>query len=74
MVKKKKKGIFKKIIVLLFLGAMIVAGIGGKYWYENYKVVNIEFDGDSKSLFIPKESTKQSVLNQIESLGIALEV
>ena len=43
MSKKKKKSVFGKIIIVLVIVGLIVGGIAGKYWYQNYKVANIEF-------------------------------
>ena len=66
---KKKKNFTKIIIVLLIVG-ILIGGIAGKYWYQNYKVINIEFTGDSKKIFIPKGSSQQDVLAQINKLDI----
>jgi UPF0755 protein len=74
MVKKKKKGVFGKIIIVLLLGAMGVGVIGGNYWYKSYKVVNIEFDGKDTAIFIPIASTAESVMNQIDSLYIVKDM
>jgi UPF0755 protein len=70
MSKKKKKNIFGKIIIVLLIIGLIVGGIAGKYWYQNYKIENIEFEEDSVKLFIPKGSTQQDVLAQIIKLNI----
>lgn len=74
MSKKKKKNIFSKIIILLLLVGLVVGGIAGKYWYENYKVTNIEFDGEAVKLFIPKGATQQDVLGQINELKIVSNI
>jgi len=70
MTKKKKKGIFGKIIIVLLIGGIVTGGIASSYWYKNYKKVNIEFAEKEKILFIPIASTQTSVLNQIIELGI----
>jgi len=74
MAKKKKKSVFGKLIVVLLIIGLIVGGISGKYWYENYKVANIEFEGDAVKLFIPKGSSQQDVLTQLIELEIVLNV
>ncbi len=70
MAKKKKKSIFGKFIIVLLIIGLIVGGIAGKYWYQNYKISNIEFEEDSIKLFIPKGSSQQDVLTQIIELKI----
>ena len=74
MSKKKKKNIFGKIIILLLIIGLIVGVISGKYWYENYKVANIEFEAGSVKLFIPKGSSQQDVLAQIIELDIVSDI
>lgn len=74
MVKKKKKGIFGKIIIVLLLGGLVIGGIAGNYWYKSYKVVNIEFDGKDTTIFIPIASTNESVMNQIDTLHIVKDM
>jgi len=73
MSKKKKKGILGKTIIILVIVGLIVGGIAGKYWYQNYRVINIEFEGNSKPMFIPKGSTQQDVLTQINELNIVTD-
>lgn len=70
MTKKKKKKIFGKIIIVLLIIGLVVGGIAGKYWYQNYKVPNIAIEGGSVKLFIPKGSTQQDVLSQLIDLNI----
>ena len=41
MTKKKTKNLFGKLIIVLLIIGLIVGGISGKYWYLNYKVINI---------------------------------
>lgn len=74
MSKKKKKSVFGKIIIVLVIVGLIVGGIAGKYWYQNYKVANIEFEGDSIKLFIPKGSSQQDVLTQLSELKIVTNI
>ncbi len=74
MAKKKKRGLFSKIIIVLLIGGLIVSGIAGYYWYKNFKVINIEYSGEVQSIFIPKASNTQSVMNQIDSLHIVKDM
>lgn len=74
MAKKKKKGIFGKIIILLLLGGLIVGGIVGNYWYKSFKVVNIEFNGKDTTIFIPIASTNESVMNQLDTMHIVKDM
>ena len=68
MTKKKTKNLFGKLIIVLLIIGLIVGGISGKYWYLNYKVINIEFEGDAVKIFIPKGSSQQDVLTQLVDL------
>ena len=68
MAKKKSKFKIGTAIVLLIL--LIVGAIGGSYYYENFIVKNVSLNDDSTYLFIPKGSTQETVLNQIDSLQL----
>jgi len=74
MAKKKKKSGFGKLIIVLLIIGLIVVGIAGKYWYQNYKVSNIEFEGESIKLFIPKGSSQQDVLTQLTELSVITDI
>jgi UPF0755 protein len=69
--KRKKNKLFKLIIILIILIAVVVAGFGASYYYKNFKVINISFEGNDTLIFIPIDATQETVLKQIKDLNIA---
>jgi UPF0755 protein len=71
MAKKKKKiKWFKISIILVLLIGIILAGIGGNFYYKNFKVANVELTGNDTTIFIPIDANKETVLEQIKSMKI----
>ena len=71
MAKKKKKfKWFKLTIIIVILVALILAGIGGNFYYKNFKVANVELNSKDTIIFIPIDATQETVLKQIKDAHI----
>ncbi|MGV6862729.1 MAG: endolytic transglycosylase MltG [Putridiphycobacter sp.] len=72
MAKKRKKKLkwFKISLIVILLIGIGLAGIGGNYYYKNFKVANVDFKGTDTTIFIPLGSTQESVLKQLEDMKI----
>lgn len=71
MAKKKKKFKWFKItiIIIIFIG-LILAGIGGNFYYKNFKVANVELNSKDTIIFIPIDANQETVLKQIKDAHI----
>jgi len=72
MAKSKRK--FFKISGILILLLLIGGIVGGGYYYENFMYKNISFEEDDAFIFIPKNSSQESVLRQLDSLGLVKDI
>ncbi len=71
MAKKKKKfKWFKLTIIIVIFVALILAGIGGNFYYKNFKVANVELNSKDTIIFIPIDATQETVLKQIKDAHI----
>ena len=60
----------KKLIKIIFFIGIIGAGIVGYFYNKHFLSKNISFDKKEVSLFIPKNSTQETVLKQLKDLKI----